>query len=273
MADVTVKRTEDFEPTFGGAMLKARSGLGVTSFGIQLLRLPPERRPLPRARPLHERPGGGLHRARGRGDPERGGRGAPARAGRVRARRPERDAQARHRRVGGARSSCSAVARGGVRGHAVHRGGRARPVRRLAVADDGRRHRQAARRTSRRSSAAASAASAPGSASARSGSRSWTCPRTSPTTPTTTRSHDHQEEVYTLLSGRATLRVGGEGGEEHELEPGVWIRVGPAERRKIITGAEPARVLAIGGSPGQAYEAPEFTDEGGAAPPMEKHEH
>ena len=40
MADVTVKRTEDFEPTFGGGMLKARSGLGITSFGMQLLRLP-----------------------------------------------------------------------------------------------------------------------------------------------------------------------------------------------------------------------------------------
>jgi uncharacterized cupin superfamily protein len=85
--------------------------------------------------------------------------------------------------------------------------------------------------------------------------------------------HDNQEEVYTLLSGRATLRVGGQGGEEHELEPGIWVRVGPAEKRKIITGGEQARVLAIGGSPGQAYVAPEFTAEGGAAPPMDKHEH
>jgi hypothetical protein len=85
--------------------------------------------------------------------------------------------------------------------------------------------------------------------------------------------HDHQEEVYTLLSGRATLRVGGPGGEEHELEPGVWVRVGPAEKRKIVTGPEAARVLAIGGSPGIAYEPPEFTDEGGAAPPMDKHKH
>ncbi len=41
MADVTVKRTEDFEPTFRGGMLKARAGLGVTSFGMQVLRFPP----------------------------------------------------------------------------------------------------------------------------------------------------------------------------------------------------------------------------------------
>jgi mannose-6-phosphate isomerase-like protein (cupin superfamily) len=75
--------------------------------------------------------------------------------------------------------------------------------------------------------------------------------------------HDHQEEVYTVLSGRATLRVGGEGGEEIALEPGVWVRVGMHEKRKIITGDEPASVLAVGGSPGQAYAPPEFTEEGG----------
>jgi uncharacterized cupin superfamily protein len=75
--------------------------------------------------------------------------------------------------------------------------------------------------------------------------------------------HDHQEEVYTALSGTATLRVGGEGGEEIELEPGVYVRVGMDEKRKIITGDQPARVLAIGGSPGQAYDPPEFTEEGG----------
>jgi quercetin dioxygenase-like cupin family protein len=40
VADVTVRRTEEFEPTFGGGMLKARSGLGVTGFGMQLLRFP-----------------------------------------------------------------------------------------------------------------------------------------------------------------------------------------------------------------------------------------
>lgn len=85
--------------------------------------------------------------------------------------------------------------------------------------------------------------------------------------------HDHQEEVYTALSGRATLRVGGEGGEEFPLEPGVWIRVGAGEKRKIITGPEPVRVLAAGGSPGRVYEPPEFTVEGGTLPPMDKDHH
>src|SRR5262245_29964076 len=81
-------------------------------------------------------------------------------------------------------------------------------------------------------------------------------------------SHDSQEEVYTVLEGKVTLRVGGQQGEEHELEPGVWARVGPDEKRKLTTGDEPARVLAIGGTPGQVYEAPEFTHEGSAAMPM-----
>jgi quercetin dioxygenase-like cupin family protein len=75
--------------------------------------------------------------------------------------------------------------------------------------------------------------------------------------------HDNQEEVYTVLSGRATLSVGG---EEHELVPGVWARVGPAEKRKIVTGDQTARVLAIGGSPGRAYVPPEFTEEGAPDP-------
>ena len=82
--------------------------------------------------------------------------------------------------------------------------------------------------------------------------------------------HDHQEEVYTALSGRAILQVGE---ERHTLEPGIWIRVGESEKRKIVTEAESVRVLAVGASPGMAYEPPEFTEEGGAMPPMDKHEH
>ena len=79
--------------------------------------------------------------------------------------------------------------------------------------------------------------------------------------------HDDQEEVYTPLSGRVTLRVGG---EDHELEPGVFARVGASEKRKLITGDEPARVLAMGATPGKVYEPPEFTYEGSEAPPLKK---
>ncbi len=123
MADVTVKRTEEFEGTFRGGMLKARAGLGVSAFGMQILRFPPEA-----------------------------------------TRYPEHD-----------------------------------------HADDG------------------------------------------------------QEEVYLVLEGRATLIAGG---EEHELEPGMFARVGPRETRKLLTGAEPALILALGGVPGQPFEAVGYTDEG-----------
>jgi uncharacterized cupin superfamily protein len=88
--------------------------------------------------------------------------------------------------------------------------------------------------------------------------------------PEHTQTHDRQEEVYTALNGSATLRVGD---EEHELTPGTWIRVGADERRKIVTGAEPVRVLAVGGSPGRVYEPPDFTVEGGTLPPMDKEYH
>jgi quercetin dioxygenase-like cupin family protein len=72
--------------------------------------------------------------------------------------------------------------------------------------------------------------------------------------------HDHaadgQEEVYTVLKGKAMLQADG---EEYELEPDTFARVGPGQKRKLVTGAEPARLLALGGTPGKAYEAPEFS--------------
>ncbi len=67
--------------------------------------------------------------------------------------------------------------------------------------------------------------------------------------------HDHvkdgQEEVYVLLSGTASLLAGG---AEWPLAPGTLVRVGPQEKRKIVPGPEGARVLALGATPGKAYE-------------------
>jgi quercetin dioxygenase-like cupin family protein len=68
--------------------------------------------------------------------------------------------------------------------------------------------------------------------------------------------HDHsesgQEEVYTVLEGVAILQADG---AEHELTPGVFARVGPNQKRKFVTREQGARLLAIGGVPGGAYEA------------------
>lgn len=42
MADVTVKSVDEMEPILGGAMIRARASLGATSFGMQVLNMPPD---------------------------------------------------------------------------------------------------------------------------------------------------------------------------------------------------------------------------------------
>src|SRR5579871_1211589 len=69
--------------------------------------------------------------------------------------------------------------------------------------------------------------------------------------------NDGQEEVYFGLDGRACLHVEG---EEIALDPGVMVRVGPAQMRQLRTHGESARVLVIGAMPGRGYSAPGFTE-------------
>ena len=73
--------------------------------------------------------------------------------------------------------------------------------------------------------------------------------------------HDHpdQEEVYVVLRGTGDLVVDG---ETVALDPETIVRVGPNTRRKINPGADGMRLLAIGGVPGQAYEAPGYSEVG-----------
>lgn len=71
---------------------------------------------------------------------------------------------------------------------------------------------------------------------------------------------DGEEEIYTVLRGKATLRVAG---QEHALEPGVFVRVGASEKRKVGTGGESAQVLCIGGTPGRIYEPLPIVELGG----------
>jgi mannose-6-phosphate isomerase-like protein (cupin superfamily) len=72
--------------------------------------------------------------------------------------------------------------------------------------------------------------------------------------------HDHaeegQEEVYLVLEGSATLHVDD---EQFRLDPGTVARVGPAQKRKIVTGSDPVRFIALGAVPGKAYEIPAFS--------------
>ena len=74
-----------------------------------------------------------------------------------------------------------------------------------------------------------------------------------------------QEELYVPLAGSATLHLDG---EEHELEPGVWARVGVNQLRRLVPGPEGLRAIVIGGMPGKAFEPPAWTELGAAPPTM-----
>ena len=78
--------------------------------------------------------------------------------------------------------------------------------------------------------------------------------------------HDHvesgQEEVFGVLSGSGRITIGD---EEVALEPDVYVRVGPQERRKIYSGSEGLRLIAMGGTPGRPYEIPDTTKLTGAS--------
>jgi uncharacterized cupin superfamily protein len=72
--------------------------------------------------------------------------------------------------------------------------------------------------------------------------------------------HDHaesgQEEVFVVLRGGGEIEVDG---ERVAVDPETIVRVGPAATRKLLPGDQGMRVLAVGGTPGQAYEAPDVT--------------
>ncbi len=78
--------------------------------------------------------------------------------------------------------------------------------------------------------------------------------------------HDHaetgQEEVFIALSGSGWMDIEG---ERVELDGDTFVRVGAETKRKLHSGPQGLRVLAIGGSPGKAYEINPITELEGAA--------
>jgi quercetin dioxygenase-like cupin family protein len=66
--------------------------------------------------------------------------------------------------------------------------------------------------------------------------------------------HDHEseghEEVYLVLRGSIVLQADG---GERVLSQGDFVRVAPETRRKFVTRAEGAAILALGGTPGKPY--------------------
>jgi mannose-6-phosphate isomerase-like protein (cupin superfamily) len=79
--------------------------------------------------------------------------------------------------------------------------------------------------------------------------------------------HDHgkdgQEEVYIVLRGSAEMEIDG---EQVTLDPDTLVRVAAGTKRKVLPGDSGARLLVLGGVPGQAYEAPAVTELGAPDP-------
>lgn len=63
--------------------------------------------------------------------------------------------------------------------------------------------------------------------------------------------HDGQEEVYVVLEGSAELHADG---ATTQVRQGDLVCVPPSVTRKFVTRDATVRLLAIGGTPGQAYE-------------------
>jgi mannose-6-phosphate isomerase-like protein (cupin superfamily) len=60
-----------------------------------------------------------------------------------------------------------------------------------------------------------------------------------------------QEEIYVALRGSGVLEADG---ESYPIDPDHIVRVGPAVKRKIVAGPNGLRLLAVGATPGRAYE-------------------
>lgn len=78
--------------------------------------------------------------------------------------------------------------------------------------------------------------------------------------------HDHadsgQEETFLAIGGSGWIDIEG---ERVDLDSTTFVRVGPAAKRKIYSGPDGLRVLAIGGAPGEAYKVVPVTELGASS--------
>jgi hypothetical protein len=72
----------------------------------------------------------------------------------------------------------------------------------------------------------------------------------------------NQEEVYIPIAGSGLLRCDD---VSVALEPGMMVRVGPEQLRRIEPGPDGLRFLALGGTPG-VFAASPWTELGGPPP-------
>jgi hypothetical protein len=78
--------------------------------------------------------------------------------------------------------------------------------------------------------------------------------------------HDHaesgQEEVFLAIGGSGWIDIDG---ERVDVDGDTLVRIGPDVKRKIYSGPEGLRLLAIGGCPGEAYKLVPMTELGASA--------
>jgi mannose-6-phosphate isomerase-like protein (cupin superfamily) len=72
----------------------------------------------------------------------------------------------------------------------------------------------------------------------------------------------NQEEVYIPLEGSGVLCADD---TTIELQPGMMVRVGPNQLRRIVPGEQGIRFVALGGTPG-AFAPSQWTELGGPLP-------
>jgi len=72
----------------------------------------------------------------------------------------------------------------------------------------------------------------------------------------------NQEEVYIPLEGSGRLHADD---ETFELRPGLMVRVGPGQLRRIVPSDEGLRFVALGATPGAFAPSP-WTELGGPPP-------
>jgi mannose-6-phosphate isomerase-like protein (cupin superfamily) len=75
--------------------------------------------------------------------------------------------------------------------------------------------------------------------------------------------HDHadsgQEEVFVALSGSGWIDIEG---ERVDLDGETLVRIGPETKRKVHSGPQGLRLLAIGGAPGEPYKIAPMSEHG-----------
>ena len=68
--------------------------------------------------------------------------------------------------------------------------------------------------------------------------------------------HDNQEEVFLVMRGGGEIEIEG---ERFPLDDNHVARVSPQTKRKIWPGPDGIRLVVLGGTPGESYQAPDVS--------------